>query len=83
MKAGVVIRGRGGEGFHGFMIAKKIEERGDARMLTAHGTLYKALSRMEEAGLLDSGWEDPLIATFVTNISSSANIGNIRFGQTA
>lgn len=62
LKAGVETRGRGGKGFHGFMIAKEIKEREGARMLTAHGTLYKALGRMEEAGLLNSEWEDPLIA---------------------
>lgn len=62
LKAGIEISVHGGKGFHGFMIAKEIKEREDARMLTAHGTLYKALSRMEDAGLLDSEWEDPLIA---------------------
>jgi len=29
---------------------------------TAHGTLYKALGRMEDAGLLESHWEDPDVA---------------------
>lgn len=28
-------------------------------MLTAHGTLYKALGRMETVGLPASTWEDP------------------------
>jgi DNA-binding PadR family transcriptional regulator len=38
------------------------EERG-SRSLTAHGTLYKALGRLEELGLLASRWEDvPAIA---------------------
>jgi DNA-binding PadR family transcriptional regulator len=27
--------------------------------LTAHGTLYRALERLEKAGLLSSRWEDP------------------------
>jgi PadR family transcriptional regulator, regulatory protein PadR len=48
--------------FHGFSIAKAIQERDAARRLTAHGTLYKALGRMERAGLLESRWEDPEIA---------------------
>jgi DNA-binding PadR family transcriptional regulator len=43
--------------FHGFAIAKAIA-RGSSR-LTAHGTLYKALGRLEAAGLLTSSWEDP------------------------
>ena len=49
-------------GFHGFAIAKLIRERSGARLLTAHGTLYKALRRLEKGGLLSSHWEDPLVA---------------------
>ena len=30
-------------------------------MLTAYGTLYRALGRMEQMGLLKSRWEDPAI----------------------
>jgi len=48
--------------FHGFAVAKQIAEKAEARTLTAHGTLYKALGRMAEAGLLASRWEDPHIA---------------------
>jgi PadR family transcriptional regulator PadR len=48
--------------FHGFEAAKAIRDREGARTLTAHGTLYKALGRMEAAGLLESRWEDPQIA---------------------
>ena len=54
---------RGGEReFHGFEMAKNLQNIDDARRLTAHGTLYKALNRMEAAGLLESRWEDPHIA---------------------
>ena len=54
---------RSGEGeFHGFAIAKTIKEHDEARALTAHGTLYKALGRMEKAGLLESRWENALAA---------------------
>ena len=62
LEAGVELRRDGVAEFHGFLIAKAIREREDARLLTAHGTLYKALDRMERAGLLASHWEDPLIA---------------------
>ena len=48
--------------FHGFMIAKEMKERDEARRLTAHGTLYRAMERMEKAGLLASRWEAPEIA---------------------
>ena len=49
---------RGGEAsFHGFGIAKAIAEGQEAGSLTSHGTLYKALGRLEAAGLLTSDWE--------------------------
>lgn len=51
-----------GTEFHGFEMAKHLQGSDEARRLTAHGTLYKALSRMETAGLLESHWEDPQIA---------------------
>ena len=62
LEAGIELRRHEVTEFHGFLIAKAIREREDARLLTAHGTLYKALDRMERAGLLASHWEDPLIA---------------------
>lgn len=48
--------------FHGFMIAREMKEREDARLLTAYGTLYRALDRLQKAGMLESHWEDPAIA---------------------
>ncbi|HET9476040.1 MAG TPA: helix-turn-helix transcriptional regulator [Dehalococcoidia bacterium] len=59
LEAGIELRLRGTGYFHGFLIAKEIKQREEARLLTAHGTLYKALDRMEKAGLLESQWEDP------------------------
>ena len=54
---------RSGEGtFHGFALAQRLRERSDARSLTAHGTLYKALGRLEEFGMLASSWEDEGVA---------------------
>ena len=50
------------EGFHGFLLAAKMAETDDSAGLTAHGTLYKALGRMAEMGLLDAAWEDPDLA---------------------
>jgi PadR family transcriptional regulator, regulatory protein PadR len=43
--------------FHGYSLARGLQEREAARRLTSHGTLYKALGRMEAAGLLASRWE--------------------------
>ena len=62
LEAGIELRLRAMPYFHGFLIAKEVKEREDARLLTAHGTLYKALERMQKAGLLESEWEDPLLA---------------------
>ena len=62
LEAAVDLRRRGVPEYHGYLIAKEISEKKNARLLTAHGTLYKALRRMEKADLLASRWEDPLIA---------------------
>ena len=62
LDAGIRLRTDGLPSFHGFLIAKQIKGRDGARLLTAHGTLYKALGRLERAKLLQSSWEDPLIA---------------------
>ncbi|MFF2277044.1 PadR family transcriptional regulator [Agromyces sp. NPDC058126] len=51
--------------FYGFALAKRIAERNEAVALTAYGTLYKALARMSEAGLLESEWEDAALAETV------------------
>jgi PadR family transcriptional regulator, regulatory protein PadR len=47
---------------HGFGMAKKIADREGSQRLTSHGTLYKALARLEDAGLLSSRWEDHELA---------------------
>ena len=44
--------------FHGYSLARAMQEQEAARRLTAHGTLYKALGRLEASGLLASRWED-------------------------
>jgi len=43
--------------FHGFALAQDLREQRGSRALTSHGTLYKALARLEEFGLLRSRWE--------------------------
>ena len=53
------LRRRGAEEFHGYEIAKRLADVSDHRLLTAYGTLYRALSRLEKMGLLQSRWEDP------------------------
>lgn len=53
--------GSGGSEAYGFSVASALSVH-EGRKLTAHGTLYKALARMTEAGLLAARWEDPDIA---------------------
>lgn len=52
------MRRSGQPSFHGFGLAQAMRERSGSRALTAHGTLYKALGRLERFGLLASSWED-------------------------
>jgi len=62
LAAGIELRARGAPYFHGFLIARELKDRTDARLLTAHGTLYRALDRLQRSGLLESEWEDPALA---------------------
>lgn len=61
---GVALSARrgGDETFHGFALARAMREQRGSRSLTGHGTLYKALGRLEEFGLLASRWEDAAAA---------------------
>ncbi len=62
LTAGMAARVSGEPEFHGFQVATALRDADSARRLTAHGTLYKALARLEVRGLLSSRWEDPDIA---------------------
>ena len=57
-EAAAALRARGHDEFHGYEIAKTIGDAADSRLLTAYGTLYRALARLEKMGLLTSRWED-------------------------
>lgn len=57
----MALRRRGATEFHGYEIAKRLADAADARLLTAYGTLYRALGRLEKMGLLRSRWEHPEI----------------------
>jgi PadR family transcriptional regulator, regulatory protein PadR len=56
--AALAMRRSGEAGFHGFGLAQAMREQTGSRALTGHGTLYKALGRLEEFGLLSSTWEE-------------------------
>jgi DNA-binding PadR family transcriptional regulator len=62
LEAALVLERRGVTHFHGYSLAKLLQERGDRRLLTAHGTLYRALHRLESASLIEASWEDPHLA---------------------
>jgi DNA-binding PadR family transcriptional regulator len=44
---------------HGYELARVVKDIREATRLTAYGTLYKALARLEREGFLASRWEDP------------------------
>ena len=58
----VELRRHGVPEAHGFLIASELRDLGDQRRLTAYGTLYKALERLDDSGALVSRWEEPEIA---------------------
>jgi PadR family transcriptional regulator, regulatory protein PadR len=61
-QAALSLRQRGIEEFHGYYLAKTLDNAVDIKRLTAYGSLYRALARLTGMGLLESRWEDPLIA---------------------
>lgn len=62
LNAAVALLARGTTIFHGFLLAKEIQKQDDSKSLMAHGTLYRALSRLEGWRLLTSRWEDPEVS---------------------
>ena len=52
----------GVDAFHGYEVAKHLGDVTNQQFLTAYGTLYRALERLEAMGLLESRWEDPEIS---------------------
>jgi DNA-binding PadR family transcriptional regulator len=64
LETGIGLAMGGQPQFHGFHLAKEIKDREDAKLLTAHGTLYKALDRLQRWGFLESEWEDPSVAAY-------------------
>jgi DNA-binding PadR family transcriptional regulator len=56
------LRDGGVEAFHGYEVAKRLGDGDNHKLLTAYGTLYRALGRLEAMGFLHSRWEDPMVA---------------------
>jgi PadR family transcriptional regulator PadR len=59
-RCAAALRRESGE-FHGYEIARRLADEDDRKWLTAYGTLYRALGRLESMGMLESRWEDPEI----------------------
>ncbi len=62
LAAAVDLQRRRVHEFYGYQIATHLADVSDRRLLTAYGTLYRALGRLQQMGLLESDWEDPQIA---------------------
>jgi DNA-binding PadR family transcriptional regulator len=62
LEAALVLERDGVTHFHGYSLAKLLQDRGNRSLLTAHGTLYRALHRLENAGLIGASWEDHNVA---------------------
>jgi DNA-binding PadR family transcriptional regulator len=60
--AAATLRAGGAAEFHGYELARQLSDHADHKLLTAYGTLYRALGRLESMGLLTSRREDPEIA---------------------
>ena len=63
LRAGLGLKTAGQGEFHGYAVAKEIRDGAEARRLTAHGTLYRALERLERREMLKSRLEDPDVAS--------------------
>ena len=60
--AGAALLRSGVDEFHGYELAKHLAESTDRQSLAAYGTLYRALGRLEEMGMVSSRWENPALA---------------------
>ena len=51
---------RTGQGSYGYQLARQLAEGSDGKgmKLTGHGTLYKALGRLADLGLVEHWWEE-------------------------
>ena len=59
--AAVDLHHDGTQEFYGYDMARRLRDLTDRPLLTAYGTLYRALGRLETMGLVRSRWEDPEI----------------------
>ena len=62
LSAAASLVARGTSEFHGYELARQLGDETQRRFLTGYGTLYRALGRLEQMGLLHSRREDPAIA---------------------
>jgi PadR family transcriptional regulator, regulatory protein PadR len=58
LEVGMRLDAEGRPEFYGFALAEELRSIGTSDRLLGHGTLYKALARLEQGGVLTSRWED-------------------------
>jgi DNA-binding PadR family transcriptional regulator len=58
LMAALALAEAGQPEFYGYAIARDLADATEARRLVGHGTLYRALDRLEEFGMLASRLED-------------------------
>lgn len=56
------LRECGDDWTYGYQLAKAVRCIRGGKLLMGHGTLYRALGRLEKAGRIESRWEGPLEA---------------------
>lgn len=56
------VHDHGADWIHGFAVAQAIADAEESRRLTSTGVLYRALQRLDDAGLIENSWEDPDVA---------------------
>jgi hypothetical protein len=56
------LQSAGAREFHGYDLAKQMAASSGRKGLSAHGTLYRALARLAEMGMVTERWEDPQLA---------------------
>jgi DNA-binding PadR family transcriptional regulator len=62
LEAALRLRRDGTDEAYGFLLARIMRDGAGAKRLTAYGSLYRALERLEGFGFLESRWEDPAVA---------------------
>src|SRR5262245_48053770 len=72
------LRRRGVKEFHGYELARQMADDAERRLLTAYGTLYRALGRLESMGMLQSRREGEPPGTPALHVDRTGRRGRAR-----